>query len=157
MKYLSIFIALWMAAVSFAACGNDDVEDPTFGTNDKEVTRPNWQKPSNLHYSSMTVIIDQQALPADVEPSKDDLLGAFVNDQCRGVIAPVEDIDELYRFYLVVLATTDDVNNADVKVELRYYNDKEKRIYTSRPFSFEYDGRLGSITKSFVPTWKSTN
>lgn len=143
-----------MAAVSFSACSDKSSDTAETIEEIKPEPRPNWQTPTNLHYSSMTVLLDEQALPADVEISEDDLLGAFVGDQCRGFIEPIKDVDGRYRFYLLVNATTDDVNNKNMKVELRYYSAQKARIYTAQPFAFEYDGRLGTISKSYVPNWK---
>lgn len=154
MKYLYILLSLLIASISLSACCSDNDDNTTEIEEEKPEPKPNWQKPTNLHYSSMTVVIDENALPKGVVPSEEDLLGAFVDDECRGFVAPVKDMDDLYRCYLVVHATTDDTNRSDLKVELRFYSSQKARTYKSAAFAFEYDGRLGSISNSFAPDWK---
>lgn len=153
MKYLYILLSLLMVSFSLSACSSDK-DQPEEIEEEVPVAKPEWQIPANLHYSSMTVVMDEQALPIGVEASEEDLLGAFVNDECRGFVAPVKDVDDLYRCYLVIHATTEDTNRTDFKVELRYYSAQKAHIYESKPFAFEYDGRLGSISQSFTPQWK---
>lgn len=156
MKYLYVILALLMSSLAFSACGdkNEDNDPSTEIEEEQPTPRPTWELPGNLHYSSMTVVLDDKSVPKGVGISTDDLLGAFVDDQCRGFAAPVVDVDNQMRCILVINSTTSDFNNNDLKVELRYYSAQKAKLYVSKTFPFEYDGRLGSISKSFVPEWK---
>lgn len=118
-------------------------------------SRPSdWTVPSNLHYSDMTVTIDRRTLPPAVTVSQYDLLGAFIDGQCRGVAEPVADIDGQVRFYLVIHSLTTDSGRDNMQVELRYYSDVRRDIYYARPFGFVYESSLGTMDEPYAPQWK---
>lgn len=156
MKKYYIAFALFAASVAFSACGGDNDDDNNnVNTNQPTpVKKPtDWVLPQGMHYNSMSVTIDQDAVPNGVTVTMDDLLGAFVDNECRGVASPVKDIDGKYRFSLVIHAMESDVNRDNLQVELKYYSAQKAYIYTSAKFPFERNGILGSFEHSFVPSW----
>lgn len=154
MKKYYIALALVAASVAFSACSGDDDDNNVNINQPTPVKKPtDWVLPENLHYSTMSVTIDQDALPNGVTVTGDDLLGAFVDNECRGFALPVSDIDGKYRFNLVVHATQNDVNRDNLQVELKYYSAQKAYIYTAAKFPFERNGVLGSFEHTFVPSW----
>lgn len=155
MKKYYIALTLIAASLAFSACSSDDDDNKNANINQPTpVQKPtDWVLPQDLHYSSMSVTIDQDAMPNGVTVNKDDLLGAFVDNECRGVASPVSDIDGKYRFTLLVHATERDANRENIQVELKYYSAQKSFIYTATKFPFEYNGILGSFNHSFEPSW----
>ena len=157
MKILRYLVFMALASTMCLACSSGDDDAPVDKPgNETIVPKPtNWTLPADLHYSSMTVVVDESVMPTGVAVSADDLIGAFVADQCRGVAQPIIDIDGRYRFNIVVHSTVSDNNRTDMQVHLKYYSDAKKHIYTTAtPFAFVYNGKLGSVEQSYAPQWQ---
>lgn len=115
--------------------------------------RPDWKAVNvNVTPQAMYLTIDNGGLP--VKPGPNDLLGAFVDNECRSVESPYDEDDGKMRFYIKVQSTVSDENRTNVKVELRYYSESRRRIFVSQPIDFQCDGFLGSLEEGFVPVWK---
>ena len=147
--FLTGIIVLMMSS-----CSKDDDGN----TSDWDVdTRPEWTAVTEgVAPQGMYIIMDSEGLPVVngkiVNVTSADIMGAFVNDECRGVAVPYSEIDGKTHFYLKVKSTDTDANNA--MVELRYYSGEKKHIFCSEQFSFVADDNAGTLEEGFKPTWK---
>jgi hypothetical protein len=122
-----------------------------FTSND---SRPAWeaeQPPQGKYQFSMTAAVtlsDYLSQFAD----EDDLLAAFVGDECRGAVKPIEYEGR----YLFLLHFRGNSSESD-KVSLRYYSAANKRIYECKElFGFEPNATFGSIAQPQTPPFDST-
>ena len=119
--------------------------------------RPTWTAVTEgVCPQGMYIIMDTGGLPTLdgklLSVNSNDLLGAFIGGECRGVSVPYDEIDGKTHFYLKVKSTENDSN--DVKVELRYYSAEKTHIFVSESFDFVPDGNSGTLDEGFKPTWK---
>ena len=110
---------------------------------------PDWQQPDNSLYStSMHAVM---RMPENILPfaSPDDVLAAFIGDECRG-ISTVDNIgSEL--FYFIGIKGDDGESRP---VELRYYCARLSRLFTAAELlDFVADGRYGSPSSPYVPAF----
>lgn len=86
--------------------------------------RPSWQVPNyNLFEQIMSVNVQLQDTLVKYA-SAQDLIGASINNEVRGVATP-EQIDDNWVFPLTIAS-----NDAGLMIELSYYCDKLHRIFT---------------------------
>ena len=120
---------------------------PSF-VSDKE--RPTWAAPEDYDYtSSMTAVIAVDLITpypeqaADFIVEEQDLIAAFIGDECLGVASP----DDNY-FYLYIASPSS--NSA--AVTLRYYSAHYKNLFEAKDaFPYSNDSHLGSVAAPFVP------
>ena len=87
-------------------------------------TRPSWQVPNyDLYEQTMNVEVQLQDTLVKYA-SAQDLIGASINNEVRGVATP-EQIDDNWVFPLTIVS-----NDAGLMIELSYYCDKLHRIFT---------------------------
>ena len=155
MKRISIFILLFL----LAACGKDDTPASTDTVPARNIPagsieNPEWEIDDDYDFSSsMTAVVAvdltrayPDITPADWQVDLLDLLGAFVDDECLGVMTPT---DSLFFLYIVSPSTsTDDIT-------LRYYSARLHNIFQADTIlHFENGARLGSVTNPLTPLFK---
>lgn len=114
---------------------------------DGNVPKPSWAAPAQSDMtSSMTAVIKIAELrgqaidPANV--GEEDLLAAFVGDECRG-IAHYE--DGLFFLYIA---------GPGEKVSLRYWSAHYRNLFVAPDMDFVNDGRPGSAAEPLAPKFK---
>lgn len=129
----------------------DKIEKPEISVGD--TPRPtNWQIASGVKFypAAMYVILDNNGVPVTLE--KGDLLAAFIDGTCHGVAEAETGSDGYTRFSLKVNLFQGEETRNDLKVELRYYSIKYKRIFTAPLIPFEEDAILGKLYVGYRPT-----
>lgn len=89
------------------------------------------------------------ALPDDLAPyaSADDVFGAFVGDDCRGLATVVSDSRGAITFHIIIFGS---ITN-DEYITFRYYSAARQALYVSRSSTpFAADTRLGSADAHHV-------
>lgn len=150
MKKIFIY-ALLLGALTLAGCGGDDIVVEGSGTTQEKPegydnlrdsvgtsTRPtDWQAVplSQLDITSPDrIVLTSLELPVDIDLAND-LMGAFVDGECRAVTSAVVEHSDLIHFTLIVMPKIDE-NLTSINIELRYFSAKNKRIYIAEPFAF---------------------
>lgn len=124
--------------------GNDGIETPL--TINVKVTgdEPLWSVNVGDYEESMNLIgaLDILGVPSEDE---DDLVGAFINDECRGVAHPK--YIKKYDSYFVTMDIYNNGNNDESEVEFKVYDASTGIIYpvvtTSEPVEWEANSFLG--------------
>ena len=130
----AIILAVLLIA---AGCKNTDpFVDPG------DTPNPNWKLTvENDMTSSMTVIVKVSFA------EQAGTLAAFIGDDCCAVTTSVDFVDGLYYLYISPSAQGEDV-------QLKFYSPNLKRIFEAKEtFPFVNDGRLGSPSAPYTPTW----
>jgi len=117
-----------------------------------KVSTPLWTASSDYDYnSSMTAVVKidlAEQFPdkaSDFELTDNDVLAAFIDNQCVGVSNPEEGL-----FFLFITEPT--TATTDKQVTLRYYSAHYKNIFeANNVFPFENDARIGTVSEPFVP------
>jgi hypothetical protein len=122
-------MTLIAASLSLGSCSKDD-----------EDARPDWQAVSDSSFSiSMTAVV---AAPSTYMVSDEDVLGAFVNGECRGVGRLIDGL-----FYVNIQGSSSETG----KVVFRYYNaDRKSLIKDSGDVTFSVYSSLGSVDDPYV-------
>lgn len=111
---------------------------------------PEWTLPDlSVFPTSMAAVI---RLPENLEPymSNSDILGAFINGECRG-LAATDQVDGTTLWFMVFKA--DDATTQTV--EFRYYNAKLKRTYIANDgVKYVTNGSYGNLTAPAVPSFE---
>ena len=144
------FLPLATCALLLLAAGCKPKEEPVdpqkalYGN----VARPEWVAPEDYDYtSSMTAVIRvdlKEQYPdaaKDFELKDDDLLAAFIGDECRGIATYDSGL-----FYLYIAGPGETVT-------LRYWSAQYTNLFAAEPISFVNDVQLGSTAQPFVPTF----
>ena len=110
------------------------------------VARPEWVAPEDYDYtSSMTAVIRvdlKEQYPdaaKDFELKDDDLLAAFIGDECRGIATYDSGL-----FYLYIAGPGETVT-------LRYWSAQYTNLFAAEPISFVNDVQLGSTADPYKP------
>ncbi len=133
---LSLF-AVIASLLFFVSCE----EEPVYNTYEN----PHWAVESYEGLSESCTIVMQ--LPDNLLPyqSEEDVVGAFIDGECRGV-----SIQQNGLFYIIVSGAADEVAN----ISLQYYNVPLKYLYqVNEEIPFEVNGRIGTTDEPFVPTF----
>ena len=103
-----------------------------------DVARPTWTVPEDYDYtSSMTAVISMDSLVT----SSEDLLAAFIGDECRGIATYDSGL-----FYLYIAGPGESVT-------LRYWSAHYKNLFATEPIPFVNDTQLGSTAEPYKPNW----
>lgn len=130
------------------SCSNDDTVEPKHFTIDE---CPQWKAGTDyLPYTAQLIDIDCATLPAEV--SEDDLLAAFIGDECRDVTTPYMDNEKWYADLMVGIHESEE-STAGLMVVLKYYSAKESHIYTSEAFPYVGDDIMVVTDKNQIK-WK---
>lgn len=166
----NILYTICILAVTFVMAGCSDSDDykPTSPTDPSEknenydnlrdsvgrAARPtDWKvsyatDPTNVQIITVT----SEELPTVLDQT--DLLAAFYGSECRAVSSPVTEANGKTAFTLVVMGRIDEESSAPIDLELRYFSQHNKRIYTSEKFRFRPGETLGSLnTGGYKPVW----
>ena len=130
--------------------GGGEEDKPEISVGD--TPRPTWQIATGVKFypAAMYVILDNNGVPVTLE--KGDLLAAFIDGTCHGVTEAETGSDGYTRFSLKVNLFQGEETRNDLKVELRYYSIKYKRIFTAPLIPFEEDAILGKLYAGYRPT-----
>lgn len=124
-----------------------------------DVARPEWVAPVDYDYtSSMTAVIcvDLKAqypdAAKDFELKDDDLIAAFIGDECLGVASPDDGL-----FYLYIASPTSNSDSGLTGeaslISIRYYSAHYKNLFVAKDaFPFVNDDQQGTYNAPFVPT-----
>lgn len=172
-------IAILSSIIMLGGCskdndgGNNDSDEPTppeenggtviSPTNDFTIYKPDsvgtatkpadWVAISDIDPTSLMLItIDNKHMPATV--IDEDLLTAFVGNECRSVVSPSVDSDDKVRFSMVVNQCADEDCGAGQNVQLRYYSASKHRIFISETFKYQPGAILGSTKESYHVNWR---
>lgn len=133
MKKIFLY-ALMLCALTLTGCGGDDDLRDSVGTS----VRPTDWKAVQMSQLDITapdrIVLTSKEVPAEIDLAND-LMGAFVNDECRAVTSAVREENGQVHFTLVVMPKVDE-NTSAIDIELRYFSAKNKRIYIAEPFAF---------------------
>ncbi len=169
-KYLFI-IALLLTSATFVGCGGDDPSTPNpvnpggnnsggdnpgggnsggsdtpggGGSEEQKETKPTWTFDSVTkfeHTMSVWIMLS--------ESTKNDMLAAFCDDECRGIGELISDNGINQLWCILVYGTGDETS----KFTIKYWNDSASKTFTStEEFTFTADGQYGTADKpkSFV-------
>ena len=110
------------------------------------VARPTWTVSEDYDYSSsMTAVITIETLNGqilnDSIVNKDDLLAAFIGEECRGIATYDSGL-----FYLYVAGPGETVT-------LQFWSAHYKNLFAAEPIPFVNDTQLGSTAEPYKPNW----
>ena len=110
---------------------------------------PNWTvNSSDFEYSlTMTVVVDVNDVLMGAD---DDLVGAFVDGECRGVAkAEYNSTYDKYFYYLTVFSN----EYSDEKISFKYYNNADDITYTDfATIDFKDGENMGSASSPYIVT-----
>ena len=158
MKTKLFIIASCTLLLLAAGCKNDKNNEP--GTLSSNVSRPTWTAPAEHDMtSSMTAVIriDLAAQypdkAADFVLSDNDLLAAFIGDNCVGVASPDKQTGLFFLYISEISENSEYSESSEKQVSLRYYSAHYKNIFVAADaFTFQNDAHLGTISEPLVPT-----
>ncbi len=137
-QYIKIIMISFLS-LSFFSCGEDEKIYRTF-------ERPNWNVDLSGKYPlSMTAIV---CLPENLKSyeSDNDMLAAFVDDECRGV-GSLKILGESRLYFVMIKGMASEQS----KVSFRYYCNYTSYLYTTNdPLAFEIDKTYGTADEPMV-------
>lgn len=159
-KNIQSFFVLLAALAVFAGCSHDDSKENVNinvvegGVHVSGI--PSDWKPAtdeeSIYPKSMMVIVDQTGIPTEI--GSGDRLAAFVDGVCRNVAAPFTGSEGYTRYQFKISLPNSQIIEGGNSVELRYYSDAYKLLFTSQPIPFAEDTQLGEYMKGCKPVWK---
>lgn len=119
-----------------------------------QVEKPDWVAVADYDLiSSMTAVVqvdlslsfpEEQLQSAQYQPSPNDILAVFADDECLGV---GKEIDGLWHIYI-----TPPMQSTTSTVILRYYSASLKNIFVgSELITYKNDTQLGSTDNPYIP------
>ena len=140
-----------------AGCKKDKDKEPET-TLTGNVSRPTtWTVSEDYDYtSSMTAVIKVANINGQIVNeqivNENDLLSAFVGDNCVGVVSPDT---QTGLFFIYISAPNEQMVNEQM-VNLKYYSVHYKNIFEAENvFPFQNDAHLGTIAEPIIPTFIS--
>lgn len=114
----------------------------------KQSERPNWSLDSTQNFAySMTAVVKLQ-LDSMYHFDSSDLVGAFINGQCRG-LGTFKFYNQSPTIFMFVHGNSDE----ESPVELRYYNQNKKILFVKdTAFIFTMDTNVGTIDSPTIIT-----
>ena len=116
------------------------------------MSAPAWKAPDMYVYpASMTAVVRMSDyIHPDI--TEDDLFGAFIGGECRGLGSAVQNADGETLFLIQVKAAQSETR----KVEFRFFSAKKQELFvTGEVVGFEADETLGSVDAPCSLTWNS--
>jgi len=152
MKKHLLVLAACSLLLLVAGCKKEEGNNPD-SLNGNEA-RPSWVAPDEYDMtSSMTAVIrvdlaaQYPTTATDFVVKDDDLLAAFMGNDCVGVAALQDGL-----FYLYIAGQTSE--GGDGMVTLRYYSAHYKNLFTAaNAFTFVNDGNQGTVASPFIPSF----
>jgi len=141
MNRISKIIFLLCICLIFDGCNKDHDSFKTY-------SRPDWslESPELLPYSFVAVI----AIPDNINTyaGDDDMVAAFIDDECHGVGNLVKSDDNSKKVYYVTVRGSD---TEDRNITFRYYNSRLSYLYQAKTTArFEIDGTYGSYDSPII-------
>ncbi len=151
MKTKLLTIVLCALLLLVAGCKKEESKD--IQSLKGNAARPTWVAPSEYDYtSSMTAVIrvnlkeQYPTAAADFVVSDNDLLAAFVGEECVGVAEP---LDGLFYLYMAGPKLESEIG---LLVSLRYWSAQYTNLFeAANAFVFVNDGNQGTVAAPFVP------
>lgn len=100
------------------------------------------------------IVVTSNEIPVEIDLNQD-IMGVFINGECRDFALPVVEATGKTVFKFVVMPKIDE-SPGSINIELRYFSAKNKRIYIAEPFSFS-NGTMSHGTLSgegYKAIWK---
>ena len=151
-KLLLLGFSLWGSLAGLTSC-----QDELAFLYGKE-PRPEWAALADHDFStSMTAVIKVESLAGkalnDSLFSADDMLAAFIQEQCCGV-ATLDPTTGLFFLY-IAMPNGMSGSNAQLPVSLRYYSARFTNIYEAKDvFMFANDTQQGLVADPYIPVFK---
>ena len=123
-----LFTLLWMLMVGSTALAGPD----------------SWTLNEQDFANSMTYTV-RVDLPAGLMATEEDMLGAFVDGTCRGVVNPIQLADDDAFYFLLLIYSNE---TAGEQVTLQYYN-------AARDEVFELSGTYDFVSEQVVGTFSN--
>ena len=128
--------------------GNNNVYEP-FVVNVSVVgQRPDWQI-NPLDYKFSMSIIGQLRVDNLVSEDEDDIVGAFIGEQCIGVASPVY-LARYDAYYVMLDLFTNDFGAITFRVYDASTGNVYAKVEVSEPITFESDHIIGSIDEPLI-------
>lgn len=145
MKRISSALYIFLIAATLG-CSKNSVVPPEEAATKFPV--PNWKADDTGKYpATMTAVV---TLPATLAggSSENDKLGAFVDDECRGVGVIVK-LNDLNLFFVLIQGLPEETK----KITIKYYSHKTSYMYESpSALTFLADGIYGTAENPQVLT-----
>lgn len=152
-----------LAAWWMMSCSNDSAEPTNGEEKEKKETieggvpvqgaPTDWVVPeeTDIYPKSMIVLVDQSGLPTEIADG--DLLAGFVDGVCRVVVSPIRGSEGYDRFQLTISVPASTVTDDTPSMQLKYYSDKHKLLFTATPVSYVFESILGEYKNGYKPVW----
>lgn len=114
--------------------------------------RPSWANQSETYFSAMYMYILDNSLPEGLAIGENDIIAAFIGDECRCATQPYKDADGTLRYDICIAGEEADADN--VQVVIRYYSAAKGGYYTTDSLTYQDQVILGSATAGYELTWK---
>ena len=135
---MAVLVLACTASLALTACSSDDgpaptPQEPSFSATAQphwaidlsgHEEKPTWQRPPSNSYETSMVVFGTIPQAFRHLASEDDLLGAFVGNECRGWSDAIEDEDGVFLSLYIA------GNPGDDYVTLKYYCHKLHRIFS---------------------------
>lgn len=147
-----ILASTWL----LAGCGDNNSETSdieTKPTTERESRPADWTCVDALDPTSFMIVeLAPTDMPAAINAQ--DLLAAFVGNECRGAAEPTLLPDGSREFVMLLMASMYDERN-DEDVVLRYYSEDDGAIYLSQPIAFQPFANWTPVaSENFRTEWK---
>ena len=160
MKKIRITITLCILLLIAAGCKKNNTSDePTTPSIVGNEAKPEWIMPDNSNPTqSMTMLVKvdlsnyaEELAQVDYKVSENDLLAAFMGEQCVGTAVLV---DGLFQLYIINPNADSNPNSDDTQIKLMYYSSELKNIFISlETLAFINDQHLGTFSEPFSPVF----
>lgn len=151
-KFAFVLCALTLCALVGCKNENQPVDPGKSEAIHGNVPKPEWKAPEKYDMtSSMTAIIKvdlSQKYAAQLDTAKyelkdEDLVAAFADEECLGVVSPKEGLFSLY-----ICAPTVNTN----MIVIRYYSASLMNIFEDQgKLTYQNDGRIGTPGAPYTP------
>ena len=140
-----------------AGCKQTHRNEPVIDTTplSGNLERPSWTVSENYDMiSSMTAVIKVEIvndqIVNDQMVNENDLLAAFINDNCVGVASPDA---QTGLFFLYIAAPNEQMENGQM-VNLKYYSAHYKNLFEAiDAFPYINDTQQGTVAEPFIPAF----
>lgn len=153
----SVLCVLSVLTVFLTACDkkNDPTPTPTEQDLNDNVARPTWTVSEDYDYSSsMTAVIAVHQLCgvalSDSAVGSNDLLAAFIGEECHGIAAYDDGL-----FYLYIAGPTGNGQEAisNDQLTIKYWSARYTNLFVTEPIPFVNDTQLGSTAEPYKPVF----
>jgi hypothetical protein len=115
-------------------------------TNQSHATPPDWDPPTNLQFN-MQVVARLSAIDGGFSMNENDLVAAFVGDECRGLASPIADVDGF-----VFLTVGSNLTSGETITFKAWYSVTGQVADLNESFDFADQGEVGNFDEPFIFT-----